>query len=337
MSIETRPLERDDWGAAAELLAQRHAAERRSMPLLPERYESPAESLALISDLLESPASSGVIAWRDGRAAGFLAGSMRTPSPLGMGSKYVRARAAVVGYAGYALDDPDDGELYRELYAALASVWNRNGYFSHYIEISALDFTAAEAFASLGFGRQTTLAARRVAEPVESTPAEGLEILRAGPSEIETVMRFIGLVAAYHAASPSFLPYLREPDREIEQATHEWLNDWSNAYLVARRGGKPVGMFSLRQQGYAPPLARPEGSVYLDDGVVDPSERRGGVGRALLGEAMRWAEDSGFSSCLLHFLSGNLAGARFWQANGFWPLVHTLARHVDERIAWAGS
>src|SRR5437660_5049632 len=103
MSVDIRTLEPGDWGAAAGLLARRHAADRRAMPLLPERYERPDESLGLITALLESPASGGVIAWRDGRAAGFLAGSMRTPSPLGMGSKFVRARAAIVPFEGHAL------------------------------------------------------------------------------------------------------------------------------------------------------------------------------------------------------------------------------------------
>ncbi|HTE85923.1 MAG TPA: GNAT family N-acetyltransferase [Dehalococcoidia bacterium] len=335
MTLEIRPLERGDWEAAAELLARRHAAELRSEPLLPERYAAPDEALSLIAALLESPATTGVVAIRDGEAAGFLAGSMRTPSPLSMGAKFVRSRAAIVPYDGHALGDRDNGELYRELYAALSEPWVANGYFSHYIEVSPLDVTAAEAFMSLGFGRQTTLAARRVAEPVPGESPADLDILRAGPSELETVMRFVGLVAAHHAASPSFLPYLREPDRQIESATEEWLNDWASAHLIARRGGEPIGMFSLRPPGFVPLLAKPEGAIYLEDGAVAPGARRGGVGLALLREAMQWAEDAGFSTCLLHFLSGNLAGARFWQANGFWPLVHTLARHVDERIAWA--
>src|SRR6266581_1179798 len=88
MPIEIRPLERGDWGAASRLLAARHAAERRSEPDLPEHYENPDEALTVITAILDSPASSGVIASVDGEPAGFLAGSMRTPSPLTMGAKY---------------------------------------------------------------------------------------------------------------------------------------------------------------------------------------------------------------------------------------------------------
>jgi GNAT superfamily N-acetyltransferase len=94
-------------------------------------------------------------------------------------------------------------------------------------------------------------------------------------------------------------------------------------------------MFSLRQSGYVAGTALPEKAIYLEDGAVLPGDRRGGVGRALLSEAMSWAGDSGYATCLLHFLSANIPAARFWQANGYWPLTHTLVRHVDERIAWA--
>jgi GNAT superfamily N-acetyltransferase len=335
LSLEIRPIQPEDWPAAAQLLASRHTFERRSQPLLPSKFEDPTETISLVAAMLEAPASSGVIAWSDGEPVGFMAGLMRTPSPFGIEAKYARSRAAFIPYAGHAIADPDDGELYRQLYAAIAPEWLERGFFSHYIEVAALDYTASDAFVSLGFGRQTTLAARRVSEPVAGEKPLDLDILRAGPSELDTVMEFVSMIAAHHAAPPSFLPYLREPDAEIRESVLGWLNDWSNAYLLARREGKAVGMFGLRQHGYEPELARPERTIYLDDGAVAPSVRRGGVGIALLREGMQWAHEAGFTVCLLHFLSANLAGSRFWQANGYWPVVHTLARHVDERIVWA--
>ena len=335
LSVEIRPIHLEDWPSAAQLLALRHTAERRSQPVLPVKFEDPAQTINLIAAVLESPASSGVMAWADGEPVGFMAGLMRTPSPLGIAAKYVRSRAAVIPYEGHALADPDDGELYRQLYAGLAPVWVERGFFSHYIDIAALDYTASEALVSLGFGRQTTLAARSVSESVAGEKPPDLDILRAGPSELDSVMEFVSMIGAQHAGPPSFLPYLREPDTEMRKSVLEWLNDWSNAYLLARRDGNAVGMFGLRQPGYEPELARPERSIYLDDGAVAPSVRRGGVGVALLREAMQWAHEAGFAVCLLHFLSANLAGSRFWQANGYWPVVHTMARHIDDRIVWA--
>jgi GNAT superfamily N-acetyltransferase len=333
--LEIRSLERGDWVAAATLLARRHVVDRRNEPVLPDRYEDADEALGLISDLLESPRVAGVFATRDGQPAGFLAGRMLTPSPLSMVAKFLSARSAMVPYEGHALDDREDGELYRELYAALAPVWVDRGYFSHYVEISPLDVTAADAFGSLGFGRQVTLALRRVVDPIEDVSHDGFDIQRAGPRDLETILRLIGVLAQHHASSPSFLPYLREPDAEIAQSARELLEAWANGHFIATRNGEAIGMQTFRSPQFVSPLATPERCIYLSDGVTVPEARRTGVGRALLAESMEWAGDAGFSSCLLHFLSSNLSGARFWQANGFWPLVHTLARHVDERIAYA--
>jgi len=335
VSIEIAPLGPDDREAAASLLASRHAGDRRRAWDLPARYEDTDIALEAIDLLMGSPASAGVIA-RDGREpAGFLASVMRAPSQLSMGAKFVRSRAAVVPYHGHALADRDDGELYRELYAALSRVWVERGYFSHYVEIPALDYMAAEAFSSLGFGRQTTLAVRRVAESVVDSRAEGVEIRRAGPNDLEPILRLSSLLGQHHAAAPSFLPFLREPDAELEKETRERLNAWDHGFFIALREGAAVGALTLGPSSFAPALATTENALYLFEGVVAPSERRGGVGRALLAAGMRWAEEAGHTQCALHFLSANIAAARFWQSHGFWPVTHTLARHVDERIAWA--
>jgi len=319
------------------LLANRHAGDRRRTWDLPARYEDPEAAIELIDALLDSANVTGVIAYSDGRPAGFLAAMLRTPSPLGIGAKFVRPRSAIVPYHGHALADPDDGELYRELYAFLAQECVDRGYFSHYVEIPALDFTAAEAFGSLGFGRQTTLALRHVAEPVAVASCDGVEIRRAGPSDFESMVRLSELLGRHHAESPSFLPFLREPDLQLTQDMRAWLNDWNSAVFLAARGPTIVGMQTFVAPSYLSELTRPEAMTYLFEGVVASSERRSGIGTALLAEGMQWAEGIGLKACALHFLSANLAAARFWQNHDFWPLTHTLARHVDERVAWARS
>jgi len=124
-------------------------------------------------------------------------------------------------------------------------------------------------------------------------------------------------------------------DREIEELMRQLLEDPAIAQSIATRNGTVLGMQTFRRPDFLSSLARPDDAIYLWEGVVASAERRSGVGRALLARSMQWAGEEGFTSCLLHFLSGNLAGARFWQANGFWPLTHTLTRQVDERIAWA--
>src|SRR5262249_44979732 len=109
-----------------------------------------------------------------------------------------------------------------------------------------------------------------------------------------------------------------------------------NAFFLASREGRVVGMQSYVPQNVLSPLSLPdEPLAYLFQGIVMPEEQRRGTGAALLAAGMEWARDAGLTYCALHFLSANLAAARFWQSHGFWPLTHMLARHVDERVAWA--
>jgi GNAT superfamily N-acetyltransferase len=83
------------------------------------------------------------------------------------------------------------------------------------------------------------------------------------------------------------------------------------------------------------PVLTPEHTIYLYQGIVSKDARRGGVGRAILARAVRWARDAGYEHIALHFATANLEGARFWQSSGFQPVEYRMARHIDERIAWA--
>ena len=106
----------------------------------------------------------------------------------------------------------------------------------------------------------------------------------------------------------------------------------ANAYFFAYRNGRVVGMASFMSPWALSPAAMPDRCIYLDQGVVEPSERGGGVGRALLAAGMAWAHEQGFAWCALDYVSSNLAAARFWEAAGFRPLEYRLVRHVDRAI-----
>ena len=89
--------------------------------------------------------------------------------------------------------------------------------------------------------------------------------------------------------------------------------------------------------GAVGPLVAPERTVYLYQGIVSPDARRGGVGAALLANGVAWARDQGYEHIALHYATPNISGARFWQSSGFRPVEYRMARHVDERIAWANA
>jgi GNAT superfamily N-acetyltransferase len=132
-----------------------------------------------------------------------------------------------------------------------------------------------------------------------------------------------------------FLPYIPEetnPGFRVYEL--ELLAKPENAHWVAYRDGQAAGMQTFHEQDFAE-MARPDRGVYLFFGVTAPEARGGGLGTAILRQAIDWAHGEGYERCTLHFLSANIAGARFWLASGFQPLTMQMVRQVDERLGWA--
>lgn len=331
-----QPFDAQTLDAAAILVGARHRADRTRVPSLPARFEDAGETRAQLQRLIDDPNASGLVAFDGGAPVGLLVGSPSLPSPTSLAAQYSPPRGAVIGYAGYAATGPDPGELYRELYAALAPRWLAAGLFHHAIELSATDETALAAWFSLGFGQYLTLAVRDTAEPPPAPePERSLRIYQATPAESETVWALVDLLSSYHAGSPIFLPYLRETLPEDRRFQDELLSDPANAHWIAERDGKAIAIQTFLRVPTIGEMARPERGVYLYQGVVDEAARAGGVGGALLRRSLQWAREAGYQWCTLHYFAPNLAGSRFWRRSGFRPLTHRLMRHVDERIAWA--
>jgi GNAT superfamily N-acetyltransferase len=332
MKIEIRPLAADDVDAVARLLAERHRRDRSRTSALSPQFDDPAEARRPIEADLADPLARGVVAMRGDAFVGFLIGKVSLPSTAWHGGFRPR-RAGVISYAGYAATGPETSELYREMYAALAPFFIGHGAFLHDIEINAADDAAVRAWVSLGFGQTATLAARDTS-PVDATSSP-VEIHQAGTEDIDVVMKLGDDLSRHHNASPIFLPYIPdETDAGFRGYTLELLAKPENAHWVAYRDGRPVGMQTFHEQDFAE-MARPERSVYLFIGVTAPEARGGGLGTAILRHAMEWARGEGYERCTLHFLSANIAAARFWLGSGFQPLTMQMVRHVDERLAWA--
>ena len=336
MNVQIRPLGADDLDTVARLLAARHRTDRTRTPALSARFEDETAVRTQVERALAQPRTRGVLALGDGEPVGFLLGSVALPPATSWFAGSLPPRSAQIGYAGYAATGAEAYELYRRMYAVLALVWLESGCFAHYIEISAGDEVALDAWFSLGFGQVLTLAVRDTspiaAEP--ERPPAGIEIHQAGLEDIDVVMKLNDDLARHHNASPVFMPYLPETEPSTREHQLDLLQNPANAHLVAYREGEPAGMQTFHEQRFAE-LARPDRSIYLFQGVTAPGGRGAGVGTALLRHSMDWAREAGYERCTLHYFTANILGARFWQRSGFRPLTHTLVRRVDERIAWA--
>jgi GNAT superfamily N-acetyltransferase len=322
--------------AAGDLLAARHRADRQRQSELPARFEEPEHTRKAVEGALRGRGSQGVVALRDGRVVGYLLGSQALPPPTSVFALFMRPRSIRIGYPGHAVD-PDGGiEIYRAMYAALATRWTAAGWFSHYVDLAPGDPIANEAWCSLGFGRDIVAAVRDTG-PVEGrSVAAGIEFRQAGTEDIEEVLRLTTALLRYHAGPPIFFPYLPETESEGRGMQHGMLSNPACATWLAYRDGR-----ALAVQTFEPPqdmineMQQPDlPSIYLFQGYTETDDRGGGVGTALLSHTMAWARDAGYERCALHFMSANLAGARFWQGHGFRPIEYRMHRHVDERIAW---
>ena len=331
-----RALRPADIEVAAGLLAARHRRDRGREPALPPGFEQPAATLPLLEALLAEPQASGVIAEREGRAIGFLAGAPNLASPAELGANEYPVRSLIVPYHGHAAAaEADAARVYREMYAALAAAWVPRGSLDHVVTIPAGDDALREAFWSLGFGPDDIGALREIPPLPPAVGESGLSLRRAGPADLDAVVSLARVLFAHEAASPEFYARMPEILPAWRATTGRLLADPANGYFLAERDGEPVGMVTLMAPHDFSPMATPPGTILLDQEVTLPAARGLALGAALLAHALEWAAGEGARWCVLHYSPANLPAAGFWPAQGFRPLTYTLWRHVDDRIPWA--
>jgi GNAT superfamily N-acetyltransferase len=334
--FDVRPIQPGDAPACAGLLAQRHRRDLDHVPFLAGRLSEPEHWRAMIETLLASSRSDGAVAVRNETVIGFVAGERMLLPPADFASQFVPPHSISIGLEGHAVADGEDATaVYRALYASLARVWADSGFFTHRIALVPGDADLQEAWVSLGFGRYMTAATRRTAEPVSVLRSRNLRIERASPEDIEDVLALADSLNAWHWQSPMFWPVIHVAEPAAREFNLAALRRADLPYFVAYDDGRPVGIQAFLRPGFTPPIIESTTDVYLFEGVVSDDARGGGVGQTLLAHSMEWAARSGYSTCTLHFASGNPSGAPFWLGHGFQPVEHTMERTIDQRIAWA--
>lgn len=336
MTLHVRPFEARDLASAAALLASEHQRDRAVRPELPAAFEDAEACATAIREGLLDRDGDLVVAERDGAVIGYLGGARSLQSPDSFGAQYAPPHSISVPLAGHALAEGEPTiETYRALYAALAERWASDGFFTHHVSIRAEDAVTREAWFLLGFGANATFAGRSTAA-LEGTRRAGVEVHAASLEELPVARHLDELESLHHRESPIFWPHLgRDVSRAVEAFQRAAL-EGTNPIFIATRDGRPLAMhFVLRGGGFGGRLSVPDGSVYLYQAIVEPEERGGGVGTALLTHTLDWARGQGAEWITLHYASMNPSGAPFWEHHGFRPLEMTVERTLDERIAWA--
>ena len=321
MTIEIVEFDDDRLEAAASLVAARYGTELVQKPLLSRRYQHAAETIPFLHELRNK--GPGVAALEDGRLIGFI---------LGMVSMFKGVYTAYVPDFGHGTDTLKSRNVYRDMYAQLAARWVGSGCFTHNISIMAHHRQAIDAFHSLGFG-MINIDALRDFSPGPDLPHK-IEVRRAGRRDLEVVMSLETKLKRHLASSPIFIPSL--PNPEMQRSVEEQLLDSDQPIWIASHEGAPVGFIVTESTGRGPVLARSDGGILsLVGAFVEPDARSLGVGSALLNTALEWGRSSDYNVCVVDFESANIEATRFWQGAGFRPVIYSLSRRLDDRIAWA--
>ena len=320
---------------AAKLLAARHARDRARDPRFPAQFEDAAECRSRIEAEAVEAGAFGVVAESAGDVIAFAIMAPFLVVPTHYTANFFVPRSAQMGYAGHAAAEGMELQAYREMYAVLAEHFVKQGIFDHLAYIAPRDPAVGEAFVSLGFGRSLTCAIRDVA-PLDAPVAPGIEMHLASSEDAAVIAALNDDLGAHHAKSPIYWAHVREADASANEFQRSLLDTPDeNAHWVAYDNGRPVGMNTFMPPDWVSPLLRPGKVVYLYQGIVSPDARRGGVGATILARGIDWAREQGYEHVALHFAAPNVAGAKFWQSQGFVPVEHRMVRHIDERVAWA--
>ena len=162
-------------------------------------------------------------------------------------------------------------------------------------------------------------------EPANGVPElpPGLQIRRAGPPDLDTVVRLEHLVVRYDAHFGEVVdrPWTADALRSRSQDRA----GRGRALGLAGRAGRPGGRRAARRArradaGWIAPLTRPDPVAYNLLTGVSATERGAGVGAALTARFHTEAQAAGVAVNLLHYTQVNPRSVPFWSQQGYRPL-----------------
>jgi len=314
-----RPFAATDVEAAGRLLADRHAAHRRSESLLSARFESPPAAASEVLALLDDGAT-GTVAVEGDQVTGFLLGVTK-PSQVWGANVWVESAGQAVAAA----------ETARDLYAVAAQRWADRDKDVHFTLVPAHDAGLVDAWFRLGFGLQHIHAVREVPSTPARPTGRGVTVRPARRDDSPVLAELDLELPRHQALAPVFSS---GGVSTLEEAAADWtesFDDEGYAYFVAEHNGEVVGASvgcPLEESSSHTALTRPDRAGFLGFAAVFPHARGLGAGRAL-GEAVTdWCRDAGFTSVATDWRATNLLSSRTWPRLGFRPTFVRLHRRL---------
>jgi GNAT superfamily N-acetyltransferase len=304
---------------AAALVAREHAAARADLPLLPVAYADPAHCATALEGLL-AEGHRGVVVTEAGRCVGVMCGR-------------AQRGAAFLPADGVAVDPAvaDPTRVAVRLFAELAPVLLVDGALRYLVNHLALP-RLSEAFADVGFGRGSVFGS----QPARATTATpGVEVRIGTAADLDVIAELSQVELRHRSTPPIYAPPLPNTRADTRER-HRGLLEAGAVHLLARVGGRDVGLLTLEPDSPVPRLC-PEGQPYIGPTATRAEERGRGVGHALVDAALDWAHRHDMATVSVDFDSPNPLSRPFWTGSGFATVGYGVRRTLDPSVSALGA
>ena len=157
--------------------------------------------------------------------------------------------------------------------------------------------------------------------PVTIRPAQ--------PSDEEALGRYGGaLMRLHHQFDPQRFITTSHPERGYGRFLVSQLQDPDSVVLVAEQDGRVVGYAFAALEPMSWKELR-DACGFLHDVYVDEATRRGGVGRRLVVEAIRWMASKGAPRVVLESAAGNTGAQALFRDLGFRQTMIEMTLEID--------
>lgn len=190
----------------------------------------------------------------------------------------------------------------------------------------ARDITGVLALQRHGLQPMTVIAARQAGRAILAEgAAPGVVVRPAGPGDLNVVEDMAMGVVRYDAKFGGAIPRLAT-EALVRAETQVALTKRPAWIWLAEQDGRPVGLTVVeppQAAGWIASMTRPGATAYLQFMFVQPVERGGGIGAALVRHVHSELDARGIDVTLLIHAQLNPLSAPFWHRMGYRPLWTT--------------